>query len=234
MQRLMPAFLVEEVQVGRDGLSCFRHGVVSLQVYLCIFEAPPQALHQPMVDPPALASPADAKVIRLQRRGERRAGERAALIRMEAFRVAVCLDGGLQRFDAAPRLQAVGERPGEYLAGVPIHDGHQIQAALRHREVGHSRRPDRLGAIHDQSLPEVRVPRMTLSSLAQVPFRVQRRSAPLPHQSRNLLALDGVPEHRQPIPKTPGPRERTLPRAFIEFPHQLLALIENWVVLQYK
>src|SRR3546814_15084500 len=57
-------------------------------------------------------------------------GELAALVGVEDFWATIALDRLVQRLDAEPGVQGLGEAPGQHLAAPPVHDRHQLQEAL--------------------------------------------------------------------------------------------------------
>src|SRR3546814_15332692 len=60
----------------------------------------------------------------------------AALVGVEELRSAVALGRLVQRLDAEPGVQGVGQSPGQHLAAPPVHDRHQVQEALGQGDVG--------------------------------------------------------------------------------------------------
>ena len=59
----------------------------------------------------------------------------------------------LQRLGAKAGLQRVGQPPGHHVPAVPVHDGHQIEEAPGHGQVGDVRRPHPIGP-GDPGLPQ--------------------------------------------------------------------------------
>src|ERR1700732_4063629 len=68
--------------------------------------------------------------------GERGAGELRALIRVEYPRLSVSSQSLLQRFDAKPAVDGVRQPPSQNRPAGPIDDRHEIQKAVRHRDIG--------------------------------------------------------------------------------------------------
>jgi hypothetical protein len=50
-----------------------------------------------------------------------------------------------QGFNTEAGLQGVGQPPGQHIPAVPVHDGHQIQEAPSHEDVGNVPGPDLVG-----------------------------------------------------------------------------------------
>ena len=88
--------------------------------------------------------------------GELQAGELApllpsqgqALVGVEHLR----LPTG-QRLGAKAGFQCVGQPPGHHVPAVPVHDGHQVEEAPGHGQVGDVRRPHLVGP-GDPGLPQ--------------------------------------------------------------------------------
>src|ERR1700730_17605803 len=96
---MRPATIVE-VEVTPDRCTCLGRGVVGSEIHLLVLDATPQPLDEDVVAPSALAVHADGDPVFDQHASECRAGELAALIRVEDFRLAVTSQSLLQRFDA--------------------------------------------------------------------------------------------------------------------------------------
>ena len=62
--------------------------------------------------------------------GERHAGELAALVGVENFRLAIAGQCFFRRLDAKIGLHADRHAMAEYLAAEPVHDRHKIDEAL--------------------------------------------------------------------------------------------------------
>ena len=85
--------------------------------------------------------------------GERGAGERRALIRVEYPRLAVSCQSLLQRFDAKPAVDGVRQPPSQNRPAGPIDDRHEIQKAVRHRDSGDVGSPQ-LVRLGDRQAPQ--------------------------------------------------------------------------------
>jgi len=103
----MQATAIVEVEVAADRCARLGRGVVGSEIHLLVLDAAPQTLDEDIVPPGALAVHADGNAIFDQHASECLAGELAALIRVEDFRLAVTSQSILQRLDAECRQ---GER----------------------------------------------------------------------------------------------------------------------------
>src|SRR5438105_361103 len=80
---------IVEIEIASNGAAGFADALVGPQIHLLVFDASPQTLDEHVVAPGALAIHADRYSPLGKRAGERRAGELAALIHVEDFRLAV-------------------------------------------------------------------------------------------------------------------------------------------------
>ena len=88
-----------KVQVAADRSAGLANAVVGIEINLLVFNAAPQPLDEHVVPPGALAVHADGDPVFDQNASECRAGELAALIRVEDIRLAVTSQS-VGRFDA--------------------------------------------------------------------------------------------------------------------------------------
>ena len=128
---------------------------VSFQVHLLVFHRAPQPLHEDAVRVPPLPLHADLDPVVLKYPGELTAGELAALAGVEHLRPALpqrlC-----QRLDTEVRIQGVGLPPCHLVPAVPIRNGHQVQKAPGHGQVGDVGRPHLVGASDFDLFQQIR------------------------------------------------------------------------------
>lgn len=136
--------MVVELEPGRDSGPGLGYGVIGLQIYLFVFEAAPEALDNDVVHAAALAVHAHPNISLEQHPREALAGELASLVAVEDFRLALGQSLPQSR-QAELHLQADGKAPGQDEAAVPVHDGHQVQEATAHGNVGYVDRPHLVG-----------------------------------------------------------------------------------------
>ncbi len=108
--------LIVEGHVARHPLVGVVHSLVSAQIDLFIFAAPPEALHNDVIPPTAATIHAalDALVFRYGR--ELQAGQLATLIGVEDLRAAKLRDRLSHRVKEEVRGQRIGEPPGQHAA----------------------------------------------------------------------------------------------------------------------
>src|SRR6202045_956185 len=100
---MRPAAIVE-VEIAPDRCARLGRGVVGSEIHLLVFDAAPQPLDEDVVPPGTLAVHADGDPVFDQHASECRAGELAALIRVEDIRLAMASESILERLDAECRL----------------------------------------------------------------------------------------------------------------------------------
>ena len=81
-----------------------------MQVDFLVFHAFPEPFDKHVINPAAFAIHADLDAVALDQADELRAGELAALVGVEDLRLAIALNGVLDRLDAEVRGQAVGQQ----------------------------------------------------------------------------------------------------------------------------
>ena len=89
--------------------------------------------------------------------GEGGAGELRALIGVEYFRLAVSRQRLVERRDAKARVHRVRQPPRKNRAAGPVDDCHEIEKAVRHRDVGDVRRPHVVGLSNRQAAQQIRI-----------------------------------------------------------------------------
>src|SRR5262245_31286233 len=102
---------VVEVQIASDQSAGLADAVVGAQIHLLVLDAAPQPLDEHIVAPGAPAVHADGDPVFDQHASECRAGELAALVRVEDLRLAVMCQSMLQRLDAECRLHGYRYAP---------------------------------------------------------------------------------------------------------------------------
>src|SRR6266478_6580514 len=95
---------VVKVQITADRSAGVADAVVGPQIHLLVFDAAPQPLDEDVVPPSPFAVHADGDRVFDQHASECRAGELAALIRVEDVGLAVMSESVLKRLDAERRL----------------------------------------------------------------------------------------------------------------------------------
>jgi hypothetical protein len=101
---MRPPDVIEAVDVSADRGPRLRHVGVGPQIYLLVFDCPPQALDKDIVPPGAFPIHADLDPVLHQKAGEGGAGELRALIAVEDFWLSVSGNRFLDRLDAESEL----------------------------------------------------------------------------------------------------------------------------------
>ena len=131
----MGPLLVVEGQISPNPFSGLSPILVCLQVHLLVLDAAPQPFHEDVVHAPAPAVHAHLNGLRQQHAGEGLAGELAALVGVEDLWPTLA-QGLFQSRNTEVYLQGVGQPPGQHVAAVPVHDGHQVEETPSHGYVG--------------------------------------------------------------------------------------------------
>src|SRR6185312_5928543 len=93
---------------------------------------------------------------------ERLAAKLAALVSVEDLGAAKARKRLLERLYAEVARQRVGGAPRQHLAAVEVQDGHQVDEALRHGQVGDIGCPHLIGSLDAHSGKQVGVDSMSL------------------------------------------------------------------------
>ncbi len=133
---------------------------VSLQVDPFVFQGAPESFDEDIILEASLAVHADPDVPGFQDGGEGFAGKLASLIGVEYLRGAVFEQSFFQRLNAEPSIKCVGQAPGEYLSGSPVHDCYQVHEPTMHGNVRYVGCPDLIGPVNGHAPQQVGIDRM--------------------------------------------------------------------------
>jgi len=182
-----------KVQIAADRSAGLANAVVGLEINLLVFNAAPKPLDEHVVPPGALSVHADGDPVFDHNASECRAGELAALIRVEDIRLAVMSQGILQRLDAERRFHGDRQPPRQNPAAEPIKHDSQIDEAACHRDVRDVHRPY---LVRPRDLHPTQQIRMDLAA----GLRLRRSRTPIerfyphpPHQHLHMPAADLAP-----------------------------------------
>ena len=127
------------------------------EVEIVVLERPPQPLDEDVVLNAPATVHADGDAVVLEQVREDLAGELRSLVGVEDLRGSIAPDSLLDGFCAKVGLHGVGYLPGEDLAAVPVHDGHQIHEPSFHGDVGYVGRPHLVRAVDGKASEQVRI-----------------------------------------------------------------------------
>ena len=102
----------------------------------------------------------------LQHRGECLAGKLAPLVAVEYLGGSIFEQCLLECFDTEAGVKRVGQAPGEYLSGGPVHDGNQVHETFGHRNVGDVGCPYLVGTVNSESSQQIGIHRVLGMPLA--------------------------------------------------------------------
>ncbi len=214
----METFVVVEMEVGRQTCKKFRNRLMSVEVNMFILDGPPQALDENVVKGPASTIHADADACLLQAGREIQRGELRALITVEYLWSALS-QRCFQRLQTKEPFHGVGERPGQHITTMPIHDSHQIHVAMGHGNVGDVCAPDLIRAISDVILQQIGVNLVILGFLAGARFGINGQYSHDLHQTPNPLVVDLIASTPQPFQNPIPSINRRCRMQIIEQPH---------------
>lgn len=215
----MPSFGVVEREIpiqAAPGLGSV--GVVP-QVDLLVLHAPPQPLHEDVVQRPAALVHVDPDPRALQPPRELVAHQLRPLVRVEDLgladpqRLVHCLH-------AEQRVQRVGQRPRQHVAAEPVQHRDQIQEPAPPWHLRDVRAPHLVGPDHRELVQQIRVRPMRRLRPARVRARQHRLQAHDPYQARHPLVVDRVPQGPQPVGHPRHPVKRPIEIQFVEQAHQ--------------
>ena len=98
-----------------------------MQVDALVFHTAPEPFDKDVVEEPPLAVHRDAHAGSAQPIRPGKGRELAALVGVHDLGRSEAVDGLVQRLNAKVGLKRVRDAPCQHLAGVPVHDRHQIQ-----------------------------------------------------------------------------------------------------------
>ena len=139
-----------------------------MQVDAFILQRPPQALNEDVVQIPGFAVHRYFGAHLFQPVGPGEGGELRPLVRIHDLGRAEAVDCLVQSLDAKISLQRVGDAPGQHFAGEPVHDGHQIEEAFAHGQVGDVGAPDLIWPLDPQTAQQIGVGLVSLRRAAGV------------------------------------------------------------------
>jgi hypothetical protein len=104
----------------------------------------------------------------------------------------------LERLDTKLGAEGVGQPPRQHRTAHPVHDDHQIEKALGHRDIGEIRTPHLVDPFDREAAEEVRVDLVRHCWFARVRALVDRYQPEQPHQPLDPFAVHHMALGRQP------------------------------------
>ena len=167
--------VVVESDPAADACLGLRPDFPGVEVDAFVFQRPPEALNEDVVQIPGFAVHRYFGLGPLQPVGPVERRELRPLVRIHDLGRAEAVDCLVQRLDAKISLQRVGDAPGQNFAGEPVHDGHQIEEAFAHGQVGDVGAPDLIWPLDPQTAQQIGVGLVSLRRAAGVGFLVDRQ-----------------------------------------------------------
>ena len=169
-----PQVVVEGDPASDAGLG-LGSGFPGMQIDAFIFQRPPEALDEDVVQVSGFAIHRDFGLGPLQPVGPVEGCELGALIGVHDLGRAKAMDRLVQGFEAKVGLQRVGDAPGQHLAGEPVHDRDKVKEPTPHRQIGDVGAPDLIGPVNPQPAQKIGVGLVTLRGLAGAGLLVDRQ-----------------------------------------------------------
>jgi hypothetical protein len=91
----------------------------------------------------------------------------------------------MQSFKAEPGIHGVWQTPGAHTAGGPIHDRHQVQKAVLHRDVRNVDAPDLIGPLDRHAPQQIGINLVFGMGVGGSGRLIDRLQAHQPHQAAN-------------------------------------------------
>ncbi len=189
-------------------------------MHFLIFDRAPQPFDENIVHETAAPVHRNRDASGIEPAGEGRAGELRALIGVEDFRRAVLSQRCVERRDAKAGVHRVRQSPRQNGPAGPIDDRHQIQKAVRHRNVRNVAGPHMIGPGDRYPAQQIGIDLVTGRGLAGAGARNQRLDPHHAHQPLHTLAVDAVACLVEFERHPPRAIERPLEMQFVEPPHQ--------------
>jgi hypothetical protein len=186
------ALVVVEGDPAPDASLGLRSCFPSVQINAFILQRPPEALDEDVVQASALAIHRDPGADALQSVCPGEGRELRPLIGVHDLGRAELVDRLVQRLDAEVGLKRVRYPPSPHLAGVPVHDGDQIEEAFAHRQVGDVGAPDLVGPLDPQTAQQIGVGLVLLRGPAGVGLLVDRHQPHEAHQSSDPFPVHSM------------------------------------------
>ena len=159
-------------------------------MYFFIFDRPPQALDENIVEETAASVHRNRHASRDQPSREGLAGELTALIRVENPRRAISRKRFVERVDAKARVHRVRQSPRQNRPAGPVDDRHEIEKAMLHRNIGDVGRPNMIGLRNRHAAQQIGINLVPRGGLARAGARNQRDDSHQSHQPLHVLAID--------------------------------------------
>src|SRR5512135_3096029 len=229
----MGTLLVVEPEVGPQSRLQLWHTLIVLDVYVFVFHAPPQPLHEHVVQRTPPTVPAHRDPGRLQAVGVIPRRELRTLVGVEDLRPAQRqrLVEGLQ---AELPFQRVRQPPREHVPAEPVDHRRQVHEAMTHRNMCNVGTPDLVDVGQLPVAEQVRVdPRVRCRGGGPRPGE-ERLQAHHSHEPLDPLAIDRLPGTLQTRRHPPAAVERGLEELLVDQPHQaqvFLRLGGRWEIV---
>ncbi len=185
--------MIVELEVFVDPVSGLTWRIVLIEIDLVVFEASPKPFREDVVDGPAFSVHAGLDVFGLEATQVAIAGEMAPLIAVE--------DDGKRRSKGPVHslqnewhFQRLIEGLGDQVAGIPVHNGHEVHPAFDEAEAGDVDPPDMVRKLWHDIPKEIGVDLVPKGPFAEICAGMDPFDPHVLHRS-----LDGFPPHGKSV-----------------------------------
>ena len=211
--------VVVEVHPAPDAFTGLGYVVVGGEVDFFVLEATPEPFDEHVVDPAAFAVHTDLYACVFEHLREILAGELATLVGVEDFGRAVFAQSFVQGRYAKIRIERVGQSPTQHFSAVPVHDGHEVDEAFAHGDVGDVCAPNLVGALDAQPTQEVGVYLVRMMGATRIGLWIQGVHAHAAHEALHTFTVDEMASVGQFIANATTAVEGQAQMNFIHRPH---------------
>jgi len=235
VKRLMQPFRVVELKIGGQLFPRFQDRPIIMKIDFLVLDRPPESFHKDIVKEPATAVHADPDFGFLQKPGKSLACELTSLVRLEDLRLRDP-EGILQRLDTKLLLQRDRKSPGQDIAAVPVHHGHEIDEPMSQTDVGDVGGPGLIRMIDRNPFQKIGIDLMVGAREAGTRLRINRLQAHLPHQTADPLRIDRISPRPQPRRHLRHPVKRRFRKLLVDpvHQHQVVGVIPPRFVIQRR
>ena len=217
----MKTFLVVPPEIGRQAVFGLGDIPVVMKIDFLLFDRPPEAFHEDIVQGSASAIHADPDGMRFQEIDEDLGRILGPLIGIEDLGNGLHQDpgeGGAAEF----RVHGHRNLPIQDVARVPVDDGREIDKPLLETDVRDIRTEDLIGADNGHILQKIGVDLMLLVSLRQGGLGIDCLQTHQAHQAKDPFGIDGMSLGSEPGRHPPVSIDRSSRVLFVDQTHENL------------
>ena len=214
IQAFMKPLRVVEVEVGAEMGTSLGDRPVIMKVDFLVFDGYPEPFDEDVVIDPAPADHADANARLFEDVQELKGRKLGYLVRVE----------DLRRGDLEGVLQGDGQIPSQNVPAEPVHDGHEIDKAVMHPDIGDIGAPGMVRVIDLQSPQQIGMLRMVRRRHTQSSSRIHGFQAHSAHQPADPLRIHGISLAAKLNRYLPNAIKRRFGKLLVDLRHQFFVV----------